>query len=391
MRYIALFIFTLYQLSSYSQQSNSALEDAKFQIVRKTVWFYSKDTSAFKAKVDCDKSSDFAQLIDCASKLDGVVPKVKKWQSKPITSPSDLKALLDSIKSELTSNSKRAYRSKMPEYKLLISFSEDIIKNIDSQQATEIKDPINKAVNENESSDKSVKPTVDDTQGKEVAPNKFDWWNIGLLIFNLILFAYLFVRVNLLKQDFADFKQRNSSTGNEKSRGDNENLNNRLKKLESELKSFDESIDNLRDELNKKINRITNSNTTVTESTAQPLISQTKSDPIAETSKNTVVVKYAKWADEGDAFSASSLTDESGNEKIFEITLKSNSLATFRITSNRNAQLFALTNYDRYLGKTCKFDSVPSSNSSIVNTGDGELRLQGNRWLIVSPAKIRFE
>ena len=101
-------------------------------------------------------------------------------------------------------------------------------------------------------------------------------------------------------------------------------------------------------------------------------------------------VKYARYADQGDAFSISELLTEEDNDTIFEITTLSSSTAKFIICNNLNAQVYALSNAAYFLGKTCKYDSIPKNNSIIQTDIPGELKLQGNKWVIITPAKISF-
>lgn len=102
------------------------------------------------------------------------------------------------------------------------------------------------------------------------------------------------------------------------------------------------------------------------------------------------VIKYARYADQGDGFSAQELLDEEDSETIFELTLLSANSATFRISSNPSAQRYALSNSPYFLGKTSQYDTFPSGNSLINTDIPGELKLQGNKWLIIKPVQISF-
>lgn len=102
------------------------------------------------------------------------------------------------------------------------------------------------------------------------------------------------------------------------------------------------------------------------------------------------IVKYARYADQGDGFSNQELLDKEDSETIFELTLLTQSSATFKISSDPNAQRYALSNSPYFLGKTSQYDTFPSGNSLINTEVPGELKLQGNKWLIVKPAQISF-
>lgn len=388
--FISVVVGILFLFTTNARAEQITLEKAKFEIAKKAVWFYSKDKVAFKKASDCPDAKDFAELIKCASKMDGVKDRVTKWSKTPVKSTDDLKKLVDSIKAEFTVNPKRAYRDTVPERKVFDDDCQNIIKDIEDKQfdvpAQDTALSTNLAGHNNSTDKTGSKTNTDATPNNSAAVTGYNYtlWIVVLMLLVLAGIFYTRVVTNKLKQDFKDYKERNNVSGGKDVPAD---LANRIAKLEREVRSFDESLDALRDELTKKITRVNTH-------TQEPAYTPPKNS-VHEIRDNSVkqasTVKYAKWADEGDAFSLSALTDEAGNEKIFEITLVSPTNAKYKVTSNRNAQLFALTNYDRYLGKTCRYDTIPTANSQIINGNDGELRLQGNRWQIVSPAEIRFE
>ncbi len=97
-----------------------------------------------------------------------------------------------------------------------------------------------------------------------------------------------------------------------------------------------------------------------------------------------------RYADQGDGFSVQELLDEEDSETIFELTVLSPNTASFKISGNQNAQRYALSNSPYFLGKTSQYDTFPSGNSLINTDIPGELKLQGNKWLIVKPVQISF-
>jgi hypothetical protein len=360
----------------FGQIDSASLAEAKFMILKKAVWFYSKDTKTFKNAKDCAVAQNVKELEECADKMVGVKDKVVKWDKKfAVKDTSDLRKLVDAILAEFVANSKYVYRDTLREHKVFVSECNAIIGSLKSK----ISESTPLSTNLAEKTDKGGTP---EETPPAIVQHNYTLWVIALMLLSLGGMFYTWVATNRIKQDFKDFKERNNLSGRE----GNTDISNRLNKMDRQISSFDSSLDTLRDELAKKIARLNIDNQASNYGSIQ------NTSPVKEASSKPInAVKYAKWADEGDAFSQGALTDEPGGEKIFEITLQSPTLAKFNVTANRNAQLFALTNYDRYLGKTCRFDSIPTTNSVIVNATPGELRLQGNRWQIIFPAEIRFE
>jgi hypothetical protein len=151
------------------------------------------------------------------------------------------------------------------------------------------------------------------------------------------------------------------------------------------MKSFDSNFEELRQSIKKNQNLNTNNET----SSQQIQVPQIKTSNVTNQSNN--ITKYAKYADLGDGFSANELLDSPDDDTIFEIQIISNNSALLRIISNNNAQRYALTNPSYFFSKTCEYDSVPSANSKIVTSSDGDLKLQSGKWQITNPAKISFE
>ena len=100
--------------------------------------------------------------------------------------------------------------------------------------------------------------------------------------------------------------------------------------------------------------------------------------------------KWAKYADAGDGFSASALADEQDGEKIFELSIADAANASFRVVSARGAQQMALHDPTFYFNKACTYDTLPTPQSTITTETPGSLKLQGGKWVIQRPAKIRF-
>jgi len=103
-------------------------------------------------------------------------------------------------------------------------------------------------------------------------------------------------------------------------------------------------------------------------------------------------IKFARYADTGDGFSAAELLDKPDGETIFEILIApNNTMGEYKVTSNVDAQRYALSNAQYLLGKTCQYDAFPSgSNAAIKTEKPGTIKLTGSKWTIVNPARISF-
>ena len=98
-------------------------------------------------------------------------------------------------------------------------------------------------------------------------------------------------------------------------------------------------------------------------------------------------VKYARYADMGDGFSNAELLDKPDSETIFEITFANNNTGEYKVASDPEAQRYALSNAQYFLGKTCQYDSFPSGSNAIIKTDKpGTVKLNGGKWTIVNPA-----
>ncbi|MEJ7677469.1 MAG: hypothetical protein WKG06_06280 [Segetibacter sp.] len=101
-------------------------------------------------------------------------------------------------------------------------------------------------------------------------------------------------------------------------------------------------------------------------------------------------IKYARYADMGDGFSNAELLEKPDNETIFELTIASNNIGEYKIINNPDAQKYALSNAQYFLGKTCQYDTFPLENANIQTDAPGAVKLNGGKWIITNPAKISF-
>jgi len=373
-------------------QDNAQLDRAKFKLIKNVVWFYSVDTKAgWSNPRDCKDSKDYAALIECSKGMKGVDANVKKWNDFNVVNFQQLEMLSQQIIVAAIKGREYRINDFKEEFNLFKYKSKEIInevstnlseKNVENENLT-YNEVLNQPLTEEKIlTQKETSVDEDKARAKELSGNRF---NIPLLLTLLIAIAALTYSVIIgmsLKKEIRKLKEIANLNENITT---NLNLTQRFNSLEKEIKSFDGSIDTLREEFSKKIKNIMTPQT----SPEQHLVNPVQNTQPETINKPSIITKYAKYADLGDGFSLNQLSDEQ-DEKIFEILISPNNTAKFKIVSNRNGQLLALSDTNLYFNKICKYDSVPTSNSTITTETEGELKLQGNKWQIVSPAKINF-
>src|SRR3954465_6052004 len=101
--------------------------------------------------------------------------------------------------------------------------------------------------------------------------------------------------------------------------------------------------------------------------TAPAVTAKQAPKPVAQPSKPPVAkVKYARYADMGDGFSNAELLDKPDSETIFELTISANNTGEYKVASIPEAQRYALSNAQYFLGKTCQYDSFPSGSNATI-------------------------
>jgi len=376
-------------------QDNSPFDKAKFKLIKNAVWFYSMDTKAgWENPSDCANYNDYATLEECAKGMMGVAKKISAWKSSDITDINELEKLNEKITKDVL-RTKEYRRSEYPnEFK---KFQENSTKIIESAKKESIDINVytpQKAAKKNIDEQSSVQKklngdpesTIDEDKARAEmsSGNGFNYPLVIVLFMAVIALANSILSTISLKKEIRKINEKTPSP-----KDNNEYKNSqRISALENEIKTFDASIDGLREEFSKKIRNITVAQATTTQQAQQATL-QIQEKPV-QPAKPAVQIKYAKWADMGDGFSLGELSDEPDNEKIFEIVIATNNTAKFKIASNRDAQLFALSNPNIYLKSTCKYDSIPAYNSSIITEAEGDLKLKGNKWQILNPARIIF-
>jgi len=399
MKKSVIFILLLvYNLSVNAQtELSKQIENARFQIIKASVEFLASDKAIFpKAQgKTCSTCKDYNELISFISqnqilKADKLV---KKWQGIPLdTSLTKRKDYLVKFKGtvvdDIASGSKSG-RKKFENYNSYLASLDSIIKGVVIPQPVPAISNVSEGSDSSETSSNAEQNNqVMESESKQESLFSFlpmisqdmSYIIIFLLLAGIGFLLWLSSNKNkaLQKKVRSLENQLVKVSGNE---WQSKNVNNELKNVSQKLKEAEKEIAVLKENLKAETER----NQRLS---AIPAIEK----PVMETpvSSTAPVIKYARYADQGDGFSVQELLDEEDSETIFELSIKSSNSASFRISANQTAQKYALSNSPYFLGKTSQYDTFPSGNSLINTDVAGELKLQGNKWLIIKPAQISF-
>lgn len=364
--------------------SKQALEEAQYQIIRTTVDFLATDSKTFgKDKPKCTNcnTNDYVALKKYAddNKLAKVTELINEWKGTNLDTTNDgWESWLDSFKLKVhdkIANGEKVERQKLKGYANYTKTLDSIVDGLKE---------VNKPVTTLEPS-----PMLGSSDEKNTTEVEKDNEEPMFTLLNIILAGCIVVAIIL----FYFINRKNKKKVNR----DKKDSSEEKKKLSSKIVALKQNIDNLEDQkknLEEKVAKIEaelanerEKAKTLTQQQAQQIAVEQKT---SQPSKTETKIKYASYADQGDGFSASSLLSQSNSETIFEITLTSSSTASYQISSNSAVQRYAMSNAAFFLGTTCKYDTEPTNQQSIVTEKAGELKLQGNKWVISSPAIISF-
>lgn len=121
-----------------------------------------------------------------------------------------------------------------------------------------------------------------------------------------------------------------------------------------------------------------------------PTASSGQPQPPMNQPRRRETVLYGRTADLGDGFSVASLLETPDRDTVFQIDVRSDALATYRVSDEPGAQQLALSDPYSYLTDACEYLAKPSPNARIRTEQPGQLALQGDKWKIVEKAKISF-
>ncbi|MCF2446894.1 hypothetical protein L0657_23255 [Dyadobacter sp. CY345] len=400
-KWVILVVLLVCQITSNAQGgADKQISEAKFQIVKETVEFLASDKETFKDVkekqcTNCKGYKDLLQFVEKnkIKKADGLIAE---WKKIKIDTSFDgwknsIQKFKNQVVGDITSGAKSkrknfqnysAYVGRLESTIEKVSIAEPIEDVPDIQKIEEEPGPVveskvtepEKVMSEKSSESASFFAFLLDLS-KDMS------YTIMLLLVAGILFLLWVLRnknqvIERNEKTLNDHLHRSGSTEFQ-----SKNLSNELKSVKQKLKEAEAEIAILQDNVRAEMER--NERLSVV-----PEIEKTLEQVPVLASESSI--KYARYADLGDGFSVQELLDEEDSETIFEINLITPATATFKISGNQNAQRYALSNSPYFLGKTSQYDTFPSGNSLINTDIPGELKLQGNKWLIVKPIQISF-
>jgi len=403
-RAVSIFLVLLSCTSLRAENgAGKQIENARFQIIKETVEFLASDKGNFKevTELQCKDCNGYDELINFVrkNKIKRADELINDWQKAKIDTNAlgfkkSLTKFKEQIITKITSGTKSnrktliTYESYENRLALIIeavaiaepdagnaSNIEKVQESPDSVDEPVVTEPV-KIMEENTSESASYFSFLPDLS-KDMS------YTIILLLLAGILFLIWVLRNKnkiIDKNERALKEQLNKSGSTE---WQSKNMSNELKAVSQKLKAAEAEMAVLQENLKAETER--NERLSAVAETRKPVVKKPEPKPVMGS-----VVKYARYADQGDGFSVQELLDEEDSETIFEITPLSPNTASFRISGNQNAQRYALSNSPYFLGKTSQYDTFPSGNSLIITDVPGELKLQGNKWLIVKPVHISF-
>ena len=370
-----LVLFLFYLINNNAALAGSGdrlkLQQLKFELIKKAVLFYSQDTSLSKTKStpDCNSTIDIPGLLECSIDMTSVKSKIEDFNKTVIRNKESLWNLQVKIIEQI---SLKPHRTRLKGYE---TFKNEMIELVKSAPEDQTLADVQGATNatpsaaENQQVSMMVSIPVDE-------PDFFtdlNLWNGAALFLSIIAIALSLVSSSARKKKRAYSSNLNRNTQESSSAGGNEFL---FEKLTSRCEALERQISNVQRQLGDRSGEDDKNVSPISINSINLL-------------KATTIVKYAKTAD-GNAFDVAALSDIQDDKKIYEITIEGPDKGSFRVTSNKEAQLFALEDPNNYLRGACNYRSLPTYNSTIITDTPGRIELNGNKWSIITPAEIDF-
>lgn len=400
--YSITFIFLINAKAQNSLETQ--LEDAKFDIIKKTVEFLSTDAATYKnVKMttcpDCKNLDDLKKfattngLLNADKKIVEPLGNISldtaanKWQDGLLKFKQQA---IDKI-----TGADKERRKSLPGYNKYEQTLSDICSavkagNIDETTAASV------AANADTATTAAADNSPVKSNSSFTAPLWLLYSIIGILA-ALSIFTWLENKkikqaTKSLQDDNANFKTNWHEAKQEVSK-----LKNKVGKLEKEakdreldIKTYEQRLIQVENE--KSVLLQSSSNIAGAKSNAETVIEKSTSSKPVNTAQTApaAITKYSRYADLGDGFSNAELLDSPDGETIFELTISPNNTGIYKVINNPDGQKYALSNAQYFLAKSCRYDSFPAGNTRIQTDEPGLIKLNAGKWAITSPAKISF-
>lgn len=412
------------QLDSTDQR---LVNQAAFQLTKATVEFVATDKLTFGnlAKTTCDNCVDYASLIQFinASKLtkaDELVRDAQKQVASLTTPTATADQILTGLKQYLhtraTTGDDRERRTKLPSYAVYTTQVAQILTSAGVEPgatAPETTDPVAATPADTMDTGEMISP-VSSVAKADAGIFSYGGLALVLSLLNLAGLAYLWSQRGKKKptsssadNPVAELSRRMVALETER-----KDLLNRMTRLERAGAAATErpapAAPRQPDAIAPKpspVNPLPESPrpSSVPAATALPTpaprptqpapapqpATQSQAAPSNQPRRREVVL-FGRTADLGDGFSVASLLETPDRDTVFQIEVRTDSQAVYRVTEEPGAQQLALSDPYSYLADACEYMAKPMPNARIRTNQPGQLALQGDKWKIVEKAKISF-
>lgn len=401
MKKLTLCLFALLLFAgAQAQPSPAQLEGAKFAIMKRTVEFLSEDT-AFKnvqSKIceGCATVEDLKKFVLDNKLINADTRVIDPLAKKNIdTAALKWRQSLNEFKQQSISQitgAEKGYRKQLPGYSDYTGYLDAVVADVMPETAHRA------ATTDSAAPGNAGLLPPGGTAYDNITTLLLAWLPYLVAAVLLIALIYAFSEKSKIKKRKAYYKDKVRRLEKEAlvKKETIATLTEQKVKLEKELSDSELDRKSLEDRLKslelKKEQKIT-PQAAIPAETATPIVEQaTPRQPIQPLKASVAKVKYARYADMGDGFSNAELLDKPDGETIFELIIAhNNTTGEYRVAGNPEAQRYALSNAQYFLGKTCLYDSFPSGDSALINTDTpGTIKLTGGKWTIVNPARISF-
>lgn len=365
---ITLLILAATSLSAIANPDN--IEAFKFEMIRRAVVFYATDPmlNPGAQSLGCAEQNTIPDLKNCSASMQGVGEKIDDYNAVVVKSAKDLESLKNKIINEVNRDNGREELVDWASFKsgldsLYKSYQQEIAPGQENHSARAVSDSptlsemsTEKPIGEYESKSNFIGiPSI--------------WTLVALVLSGIAIYLALKKKKPVGRRKEANFSEIGNPHVDEELRRDIDQLQREIYILKKDLSSF-------------KANQAIASEKQRED--AIPVEAVLK--PIPQPS---AVLKYAKTAD-GNSFDLATLSDSPSDKSIYELLIKSNTTATFKVTANREAQLFALEDPNTHLRGACIYQGSPARESRITTLKPGTLEFRNNLFHIVTPAELEF-
>jgi len=113
--------------------------------------------------------------------------------------------------------------------------------------------------------------------------------------------------------------------------------------------------------------------------------------PIIKSSEASIIHrKFAIYPDTPSGFLDTNLSEEQGDNYVYELHFYSNTEATFSIAKNASAMQKAISNSSFILKHACQYLNSITSGNNISTVNKGRVKKSGGVWKIIQKADIKF-